>query len=570
MKLYKQIIMGLCCLASLASCSDMLDTKSDMVEFEEDNHINTPQDSLYSVMGIIRQMQVVADRTLLLGEVRSDLVSPTAKATTAIKNMAANNFSDDNEYNRISDYYAVINNCNYFLAHVDTTLSRLGKKVFEKEYPAVKAYRAWTYLQLAKIYGEVPLVTVPVMTEADAQREMEKTPSDINAICDYFINDLAPYVDREQPNYNQVNGFNSSKFFIPVRVLLGEMCLWTGRYNEACQYFYQYLTKKDDMHYTNTNRVKWNVGASADFINASTNNSYASSVVAKNEAEVLCLIPLEPSEFNGIRGKLQEVFSSTDNNYYYYQVTPSSALYNLSQTQDYVFENKITDAERDTVYAPKTGFQRSYYAGDLRLSGAYKYDIENRDESSRYNSIKQTVSTVSSDFVTIYRVQQVYLMYAEALNRAGYPESAFNILKYGLYENSILKNISEKERERAGELLNFQSQFFTENNTQGIHARGCGDVRCDKQYALPQPPEALATYEDTLNYQIPLVEDMIVAENALEFAFEGHRYYDLMRVALRRNDPSYFALPIASRNGVRDESVYTRMMDKQNWYLPKK
>ena len=119
--------MGLCCLASMASCSDMLDTKSDMVEFEEDNHINTPQDSLYSVMGIIRQMQVIADRTVLLGEIRSDLVSPTTKATTDIKNMAAGDFSGVNKYNNISDYYAIINNCNYFLAHVDTTLSRLGK-----------------------------------------------------------------------------------------------------------------------------------------------------------------------------------------------------------------------------------------------------------------------------------------------------------------------------------------------------------------------------------------------------------------------------------------------------------
>ncbi len=557
--------MGLCCLASMASCSDMLDTKSDMVEFEEDNHINTPQDSLYSVMGIIRQMQVIADRTVLLGEIRSDLVSPTTKATTDIKNMAAGDFSGVNKYNNISDYYAIINNCNYFLAHVDTTLSRLGKKVFEKEYPAVKAYRAWTYLQLAKNYGDVPLITTPILTETEAQREMEKPTSDINAICEYFINDLKPYVDREMPDYGNINSWPSRYYFIPIRVLLGEMCLWSGRYQEACQYLYQYITDINSPVTTGVANIKWNVGSDLNFTSASLRDGIIS--VSNDD---ICRLPLETSEFDGVRGMLPEVFSSTDNNKYYFQVKPSQSLKDISMTQNYVYENKITDSNRDTVYAPKAGYAKSYYAGDLRLAGAYSESIINRDETSSYSSEYQSIKKVVTNMIVLYRRQQVFLLFAEALNRAGYPESAFCVLKYGLYENSILKNISEKERERAGELLNFSVTNYTENNTMGIHARGCGDVRCDKQYALPQPPQELPSYEDTVAYQIPLVEDMIMTENALEFAFEGHRYYDLMRVALRRNDPSYLAEPLSKRDGVKDETVYTRLMDKQNWYLPKK
>ena len=127
---YKQAIVALCCLASMVSCSDMLDTDSDMVEFTEDNTLSTPQDTLYSVMGIIRQMQVIADRTVLLGEVRADLMTTTDKATTAVKQMAAFDFNEENPYNRISDYYAVINNCNYYLANADTNFVRLGKKIF--------------------------------------------------------------------------------------------------------------------------------------------------------------------------------------------------------------------------------------------------------------------------------------------------------------------------------------------------------------------------------------------------------------------------------------------------------
>jgi len=127
---------------------------------------------------------------------------------------------------------------------------------------------------------------------------------------------------------------------------------------------------------------------------------------------------------------------------------------------------------------------------------------------------------------------------------------------------------SEKEREKAGTLLDFDDEVFTKDNTLGVHARGCGDVDCDKNYCVPQPPTALASYEDTVQYQIPLVEQMIIDEYGLEFTFEGKRFYDLMRIALRRNDPAYLADAIAKRNGKIDDALRSKLMDKRNWFLP--
>ena len=143
MKKIFKLFCAISVMSSLVACSDMLDTDSELVEFQEDNRLNSPTDSVYSVMGIIYKLQTLADRTVLLGEVRADLVAPTDYANADLKALAAFETTDaKNRYNQISDYYAVVNNCNYYLATVDTTLRKRGQRVFEAEYAAVKAFRA--------------------------------------------------------------------------------------------------------------------------------------------------------------------------------------------------------------------------------------------------------------------------------------------------------------------------------------------------------------------------------------------------------------------------------------------
>ena len=76
-------------LFTLSGCSDLLDTKSDMVEFAEDNKLNSAQDTVYSMMGVIRGIQTIAERTMILGDVRSDQLTPTPYASPAIQHLAS-------------------------------------------------------------------------------------------------------------------------------------------------------------------------------------------------------------------------------------------------------------------------------------------------------------------------------------------------------------------------------------------------------------------------------------------------------------------------------------------------
>jgi hypothetical protein len=62
---------------------------------------------------------------------------------------------------------------------------------------------------------------------------------------------------------------------------------------------------------------------------------------------------------------------------------------------------------------------------------------------------------------------------------------------------------------------------------------------------------------------------MILDELALETAFEGNRFQDLMRIAIRRNDPSILADRVASKKGSVDAALQATLMNRDNWYLKK-
>ena len=138
---------------SSTSCEDMLDTESTDYAFDREGNLKNPNDSLYSVMGILSQLQKIGERYVLLGELRGDLMALTDKASVSLKEISQLQFTADNEYADKVDYYSIINNCNYAIARMDTTLTNYQDKIMLPEFAAIKTIRAWTYLQIAQIFG---------------------------------------------------------------------------------------------------------------------------------------------------------------------------------------------------------------------------------------------------------------------------------------------------------------------------------------------------------------------------------------------------------------------------------
>lgn len=573
MKRISYIIMTvlMACVGSVfTSCADFLDQESDRVISADKDHLNNASDTLYSVTGIMNKMQALADRTILLGELRGDLSDVLDNTTADLREISNFNISTDNQYNSPRDYYAVINNCNFFLAKADSTLKNSRNElVFRKEIAAVKGFRAWTYLQLVLNYGKVPFVTSPVLNKDDADKQYDMY--DIKQICNYFVTDLAPYVNDETPNYGSIRSNDSKFFYMPIYVLMGDMYLWAGNYREAALCYYRYLNTRNGSNaaYTiSTNDVSWSKNDSkwntktTNWASAFTQESYTST------SELITEIPGDSIPSEGNYSQLRNYFNSNANNSYKSSIVPSQALLNLSKAQMYCHLN----SDNEIIYAPDNLTDNQ--SGDLRLSGVYselnsKMIVDGENIDRYVSNFKYTTRNVH-----IYRRTMVYARLAEALNRAGFPRFAFAILKTGVNNSVIEESVLPYYPDDEAYLKQFDfpdnryklrtKASGTDENTIGIHSHGSGWSEYNDYYLYPE--------KESLQEEMDAVEDLIVDEDALEFAFEGTRFYDLMRVALRRNSPSYLADKIYARRGAGKEAevkslIQSDLNDTNNWYL---
>ena len=131
------------------------------------------------------------------------------------------------------------------------------------------------------------------------------------------IADLTPYALVELPQYGEINSYTSTEFFIPMRALLGDLCLWAGRYQEAARWYHDYLNDKERFITLNSsNRVRWT---------SVTDFQRPTDAYSTQGNEVISRIPMEQRVFDGIVSDLLNVFSSTRENNYFFQVTPSSS-----------------------------------------------------------------------------------------------------------------------------------------------------------------------------------------------------------------------------------------------------
>ena len=697
------------------SCEDML--TPDMERYTEGFN---GKDTVNFYLGIMRNVQELVEQNVILNEIRADLADTTMYSSDSVARIARFDASlEDGEsalLNRAA-FYKVINQCNFYLAAADSNAIKNDILYMRKEIAQVHMVRAWTYMQLVQHYGRVPFITVPV---DNANTGWETNPAEGWATPENLIDLLEPTLllaaQFEKtygfPNYGQFNTGKSGTnilhqlMLFPSDLVLGDLYLLRGNgladYEKAAMYYYTWLDDNATAAVKASNAVTASVKKINDikYLNWGASNQWYEKLMSYNAVadETVTLVPSAANSSFGkvltnvanLYGFRTSSYNQTSGSTTTGEITLSAdaRLRQIGPSQRYIALNKaqtfvIADKEIKDQVTPEY-----YNEGDGRLNATAPWYQTAEDGKHRFVHKFGTFANINMDGVAsgkltfnyalnVYRKRQVYLRFAEAINRAGFPAHAFAILRDGINKERfpLLKDsvnyveigkpdsicevtgdtlyqfrkaiilpkaengsgdhyisISADELLRAQDkpYLNFSSDRWA--NTAGIHALGCGQSAdfdtvytyknaveqriaaewnrtgylqplMAKKAAETEEPEAL--YKDTVivalefdsvavkqpqpvdEWEVEAVEMLIADEMALETAFEGFRYFDLMRMARHKQNAGYidgnewFAWVISNRSvyqlptqeaseaiGVQNMYLYELLKNQNNWYLP--
>lgn len=563
MKLFKQLCLGvlLLLLPFLGGCDSMLDVDSERYNFEEEARLQTLHDTLYNIVGVFSEMQKLGDRYVLLGELRADLMEVSDDASIDMKEIYYFNMSPDNEYAEMKTYYSIINQCNYIIQYADTAYTEKSDKPLMRIYASAKSIRAWTYMQLVLNYGSIPFSDKPILSVQDAEQDFPLV--DMDYLFAFLIDDLLPLKDEQLMSPGIFGNFNSSRSIFPIPLLLGDLYLWKGEYANAAAMYYELIYEQNliiNSSYTN----EWGVENNAISTN-SLHWSWYNSIMMQND-EVVSALGAFPNYGN--RFSLDSLSAQA-------KILPTqvaldkwmNAVYYLNASSTKNGDLRILDAINPNYFLHKMGF----------ITVEDEEDDLIQPSIGKYEYMNTSLSEDDPRHLPLYRSSHVYLRYAEAMNRLGYPQLAFAVMKNGLRtETMALPNIVA---ELAGTdsvippFTAFNYAFFS-NNT-GTRMRGCGNVHEDESYFIIPDSMTMVlegytnygpipTMQDTIDY----VEDILLEEMAMELSFEGNRFHDLMRFAMRRGN-AYLADRVAEKYDPAEQAaIHAKLMLQDNWFIP--
>jgi hypothetical protein len=548
-------------LSSILSCKKAFDIEPEDA-LEASQTYRNVYDADAAVLGIYGKFVKLADKYMLLNELRGDLLDVTSNATNYLKQLGTQTVAADNPYADPKPFYEVIINCNDALKNFNIMRDKklLDNTQYYQRYTDILFLRSWLYLQLGIHYGTVPYVTDALTTIADLQDESKFPKLSFEDLLSRLIAETEA-TPREYLNQNTSAASPTLilpmdvyivkdgvfKFFIQRRSFLGDLNLWKGNYLKAAGYY------KDVME-TGTNS---STGSDQqidlyDTYRVGDDNSQDHSLkttAVLNPWTKIFSAPLADRIANWER-MWTLPFSSN--------FSPGNPLLTLfSKSGDYLVK--------------PSALSISNWNNQIRLDGSLT-DRRGLDMSYRMvNGIEPEVLKYSQNYSlstpfdktgvwVIYRAAILHLRYAEAANRLDRKVLA------GALINSGIKTAFGTKALYNGVPDTYPFDFNGDGGTiRGNWYRNSGI----RGRAVNQD------YPITIANTVVEVEDRIMQEEALETAFEGYRWQDLLRIALRRQttDPNYLANKIAAKfeaagDGASASLVRSRLANKENWYLP--
>ena len=554
------------------SCSKILN-KDPETTLDSKNVYRNIFDADAAVIGVYGKFMGLAKQYVLMNELRADLLSVTDNADNELREISTHSTTQNNSYTSPKPFYSLINECNDVLKNFDIMLKDNKFKITEynQRYSDVACIRSWLYLQLGIHFGNIPYVTSSLdNVDAVVKDSLQFKPISFNTLLDTLIKFTSnlPYISPYSAGSSlllTVDGSSTTNFFIEKNALLGDLNLWRGKYNAAATYYRAlmegsgyFFASGSGAYYDNfkvsnfssipgyldISYLRYHENDLRSFIDNNTqgwrsifaNSSYAS-------AELMWVLPFNynfaPSN------PFIEIFSNVGGKYL---VKPSQLAIDYWNSQKQT-NNFPYDARGLMTY-------RTINGQPVIVKNLYTYLNE--------SSLLPTNVLQKNGNWFLLRAAAIHLRYAEAANRDGYSKLAYAFVNKGLgntytaptsdvtnYQNTFDLPDPYKFDARNGTYPYFRGSWYRH---EGIRGRA---------NLVSTPAADTASTVD--------MENSIINESGLELAYEGYRWPDLLRVALRRNDPSFIAdkvyAKLVKENNPAADKVRAKLLSR-DYYLP--
>ncbi|MFA1771538.1 RagB/SusD family nutrient uptake outer membrane protein [Rufibacter glacialis] len=506
-----------------------------------------------AVIGVYGKFMNLAERHIILNELRADLlnVTPNAAGNSDLLQINYHSVLPENNYANPRPYYEVIINCNDVLHNFNKMVkeNKITRDEYNHRYSDIMALRSWLYLQLGIQYGRVPYITDPLAQVVDLTDQSKFQRIEFEVLLDSLIavTERIPYKEVYPTGSSlvtNIGGFGTQKFFVNKRLVLGDLHLWKGNYTQAATNY----------------RALLETGAT----DASRGNRYFDQYRVSGFSTAVFN---HAADFAGIQ-------NSFYNNEWIWDLpftantTPSNPFIRLFANAGGSYLLKPSQAAIDK-WAGETN--NNLTPGDSRGT-AVRYQLGQPVVGKYLQNFSAAQPFENRGNWFLARASLLHLRFAEAANRDGHSKLALALLQNGIkaaYTDPSLPTLNPDVTHSQQTFLPAPYNF---DARQGDFPSFRGDWYRNAGIRGKVGLQNINFYAQGTENLVNRVEDALIHEAALELAFEGHRWQDLLRIARRRKDPAFLADKVYEKlvkaNDPRAQEVRARLVDPNNWYLP--
>jgi hypothetical protein len=550
---------------ALSSCKKILDVKPESALVPEQMYRNV-FDADAAVLGVYGKLMKLAKPYVLLNELRADLMSPTLNADQYLQQLSNHNVTADNPYIDPTPFYEVIVNCNDVMKNFDKMLAEKKLKVdeYNQRYSDIASVRTWVYLQLGIHFSKdpqgatgIPYITDPLASVQDLKDESKYKWLPFRQLLQELIKTMESLPTLEIYSsgtslLTTVDQYRMEKFFIVKKVLLGDLYLWNAvydpsSYNKAARIYREVISYYDNRGNENTQKNYYKLVGTIDVTNG---NQLSVQYVRYRESDINALYESNTEGWRSMfsRGKIgydtqfdwewiwHLPFSSN--------FAPQNPFIDLFSNVGGSYQVKPSQQAMDNW---NSQVQSNGFPFDARGRFTYKF-IGGQPVIMKYLYYyldgNTFVPTVNANTRTgewwLYRAASLWQHFGEAANRDGYPKLGYAIANQGIR--------STYDRNPRTPPTDYDIIMNT-NSLPDPYKFDARSLESSQGY-----PQTRALFRDMAGLRgranlrskpvvgdsTTSVEDMLIDEGALEMAYEGQRWQDLLRTALKRGN-SYIA-----------------------------